>query len=320
MARRSRSPHATVFLVLCGATRAALGSIPQTTPPRAAAAPAAAGRCVVTDVDDTLKSSGGLMIAGIALGGVDRAFARGAYYPGVFQLQFELSLHGLPPGARAHPPAILTARAIELLAFLEIKPDSKLCKAFEAAAAGAGGAEAARGWRVGDVLYGSVQEWILQDRKAWRKVTNFESLADRRARAGRAPAGGYVFFGDNGYSERDEEAVAGISRTGLLAAAFIHAVSDDPNGCAPPPADRATAEGAPVVYFETYARAALKAAALGLLSADALLRVVDAAERDARADPTNLPSGGANAAVLRADAAEARAYAAGGGGGEGRGG
>lgn len=248
------------------------------------------------------------MLGGIALGGVDRSVSRGSYYPGVVQFQLELSLHGLAPTEPPHDLAILTARAIELLAFLEISPDSPICMKFRAAAHSCA-SPAARGWCVGDVLYGSVQEWICQDRKGWRKIQNFGILAERRRQAGREPAS-YILCADNGWSERDEEAVAGISESGQLGAAFIHVVSDDWS-TAPPqlPPDRATAQGAPVAYFLTYAGAALKAARLGLLDAAALLRVCAQAELEARADGENFPIGGLNAALLRADLAEARAFA-----------
>lgn len=47
---------------------------------------------VVSDIDDTLKSSGGVQIGGVALGGIDVQYARGEFYPGVFQFMWELSL------------------------------------------------------------------------------------------------------------------------------------------------------------------------------------------------------------------------------------
>lgn len=268
------------------------------------------GVCVVTDVDDTLKSSGGLMLGPIALGGVDTSFARGSYYPGAVQFQLELALHDLGPSQAPHDVAILTARAVELLAFLAIGPDSPICAKF-CAAARACGRPGAREWRVGDVLYGSVVEWIWQDRKGWRKIVNFGLLEQRRRAAGWSPEGGYVLCADNGWSERDEEAVAGISESGLLRAAFIHAVSDDWSAGPPAlPPDRPTAQGAPVAYFRTYAGAALKAARLGMLGADALVRVCERTELEAAADAANVPPGSLNAELIRADLAEARAFAA----------
>lgn len=37
---------------------------------------------VITDIDDCVKSSGGLKICGIALGGIDKQYNRGQFYPG----------------------------------------------------------------------------------------------------------------------------------------------------------------------------------------------------------------------------------------------
>ena len=38
---------------------------------------------VVSDVDDTLKSSGGVNVGGVSLGGIDVQYERGDFYPGV---------------------------------------------------------------------------------------------------------------------------------------------------------------------------------------------------------------------------------------------
>jgi len=105
---------------------------------------------VVSDIDDTLKSSGGVKIGGVALGGIDVQYARGQFYPGVFQFMWELSLYSVKlneryfdehldkkkvnslPMSKLTPPkvAVLTARAEEFKAALEIKEDSKLAVAF----------------------------------------------------------------------------------------------------------------------------------------------------------------------------------------------
>lgn len=92
---------------------------------------------VVSDIDDTLKSSGGVEVAGISLGGIDVQYKRGHFYPGVFQFMWELSLHSVTINQRYYtdhlnewgggndgssdlqisPPkvAVLTARAGELV-------------------------------------------------------------------------------------------------------------------------------------------------------------------------------------------------------------
>jgi hypothetical protein len=125
-------------------------------------------------VDDTLKSSGGVNVAGVALGGIDVQYERGEFYPGVAEFMLELSRHGLSDDDALSPAklAILTARAEEFKAALEIKEGSKLAVALRTAGETAG----IRGWGIGPVLYGSVAEWIIQDRKGLRKFTNFERL------------------------------------------------------------------------------------------------------------------------------------------------
>ena len=163
---------------------------------------------VISDVDDTLKSSGGVNVAGVALGGIDVQYPRGELYPGVAEFYLGLSMHGLPEEDSMYPPkiAVLTARAEEFKAALEIKDQSKLAVALRTVGEQAG----IKGWGIGPVLYGSVAgtvvmnlckkcifrmfsqhfnncnfyfslslhiiEWIIQDRKGLRKFTNFERL------------------------------------------------------------------------------------------------------------------------------------------------
>ena len=138
---------------------------------------------VVTDVDDTLKSSGGVKIGDIALGGIDVQYARGEFYPGVFQFMLELSLSSFAntltqrKGGKHKkgwlfnnendkqnysvvPPkvAVLTARAEEFKVALELKEDSKLAKQFRKTGEISGYDD----WGLGPVLYGSVVEWVIQ--------------------------------------------------------------------------------------------------------------------------------------------------------------
>ena len=76
----------------------------------------AMGTQVITDIDDTIKSSGGVAIplgdeAQIYLGGVDTSYARNAFYPGVFQFGLELASHTAKPRDPPNKMAVLTARA-----------------------------------------------------------------------------------------------------------------------------------------------------------------------------------------------------------------
>ncbi len=120
---------------------------------------------VISDVDDTLKSSGGVKIGDIALGGIDVQYERGDLYPGVFQFMLELSSHNLSvpnqnDDGKLNPPkvAILTARAEEFKLALELKDDSKLAIAFRKVGEKMG----FDNWGLGPVLYGSVAEWVIQ--------------------------------------------------------------------------------------------------------------------------------------------------------------
>ena len=114
---------------------------------------------VISDVDDTLKSSGGLKIGDVALGGIDVQYDRGDFYPGVFQFMLEVSRS---TGDDLSPPkvAILTARAEEFKIALELKDDSKLAVAFRKTGESVG----IQNWGLGPVLYGSVAEWVIQSK------------------------------------------------------------------------------------------------------------------------------------------------------------
>lgn len=78
------------------------------------------------------------------------------------------------------PPkvAVLTARAEEFKAALEIKDESKLAQAFRKTGESST-INPTKEWGVGPVLYGSVSEWIIQYRKGLRKFNNFERLLEQ---------------------------------------------------------------------------------------------------------------------------------------------
>jgi len=254
---------------------------------------------VVTDIDDTIKSSGGVNIGGIALGGVDISYERNSFYPGVFQFGLELASHTAKPRDPPNKMAVLTARAEEFKWALEIKQSSKLCTRYRQAGEAAG----LEGWGVGEVLYGSVLEWVCQERKGWRKFENFKIL--RKGLLALKPRTKYVFLGDNGKSEKDFEAATRIvdAFPKELQAVFLHAVSGDTQP-APLPED-SEYRGVPVMHYRTYATAAVKAFDRRLLDADAARRVVEAVEADMALDPINLAPGSANAVLLQEEIDEA---------------
>lgn len=258
---------------------------------------------VVSDIDDTLKSSGGVQVAGVYLGGIDVQYERGDFYPGVFQFMWELSLYSVAINQRHYddhfydknsayslqlsPPkvAVLTARAEEFKAALEIKDESKLAKALRRTAE-LSEVNPTTEWGIGPVLYGSVSEWIIQDRKGLRKFNNFERLLEQD------PTGQilqYVYVGDTG--ELDQEAGETMLREypEVVKAVFLHVVSSEPpaaypsSGIAIPPPK--LINGRPLVFFRTYVGAAARATQLGLMEEDGLMRVVEDAERSLKDVP-----------------------------------
>jgi hypothetical protein len=236
---------------------------------------------VLSDVDDTLKSSGGVNVAGVTLGGIDVQYERGDIYPGVAQFMLEVSMGGSAASTRVNgklqkcPPkvAILTARAEEFKAALELKQDSKIAIALRTAAQASG----VENWGLGPVLYGSVAEWIIQNKKGLRKFTNFERLLEQD------PTGTilqYVYVGDTG--ELDQEAGETMLREypEVVKAIFLHKVSDTiPTSSGnpiivPPPR---LINGRPIIFFRTYVGAATAALQLGLMDIEGVQRVINSA-------------------------------------------
>lgn len=226
---------------------------------------------VISDVDDTLKSSGGVNVAGVALGGIDVQYERGDFYPGVAEFMLELSRHRSDGSVTNTPPkiAILTARAEEFKVALELKETSKLAVAFRSAGERLGIKE----WGLGPVLYGSVAEWIVQEKKGLRKFNNFERLIQQDATGSIFQ---YIYVGDTG--ELDQEAGETMLREypEVVRAVFLHVVSDEPNPSVPPPK---LINGRPIIFFRTYVGAAARATQLQLMNKSSLKRVIKAAKQ-----------------------------------------
>ena len=236
---------------------------------------------VISDVDDTIKSSGGVNVAGVALGGIDVQYKRGEIYPGVteFYLQLSLGLGGMAVIDRRPPAkvAILTARAEEFKAALQFKDSHPVAVAFRKTGEGAG----VTNWGLGPTLYGSVAEWIVQDRKGLRKFSNFERLLEQD------PTGRifqYIYVGDTG--ELDQEAGETMLREypQLVKAVFLHVVSDTPGPVdfIPPPK---LINGRPIIFFRTYVGAAIAAVQLDFISVQGLERVIQAAKEQLQGVP-----------------------------------
>jgi hypothetical protein len=291
---------------------------------------------VVCDVDDTIKSSGGIHLAGIALGGIDIQYSRGVIYPGVAEFLLQLSLgnnnnhrnnHNYTnenSGSRKNSNfkdgnitiiplpakvAIVTARAEELKVALEINDNSPISLKLQHAANQYFGGSTSMNmnndnnkhnnnvvvdWGIGPVLYGSIVEWIIQDRKGLRKFTNFEQLIQQDY--SQSFIRRYIYVGDTG--EYDEEAGETMLREypDFVHAVFLHVVSNHPqqqhrqqqrqsNGSIvdddddyeipiPPPR---LINGRPMIYFRTYVGAAVAALQLNLITKDGLKIVANAA-------------------------------------------
>lgn len=233
---------------------------------------------VVSDVDDTLKSSGGVNVGGVALGGIDVQYERGEVYPGVAQFYLELSLgrRQQSSSSSSSPPtppkvAVLTARAEEFKGALKLKETSAVAVALREAAEASG----ISNWGLGPVLYGSVAEWIIQNKKGLRKFSNFERLLEQD------PTGTilqYVYVGDTG--ELDQEAGETMLREypEVVKAVFLHVVSGDKDGPDFFPPSRLI-NGRPVIFFRTYVGAATAAMQLGFFGVDGLERVINAARK-----------------------------------------
>lgn len=226
---------------------------------------------VITDIDDTVKSSGGIKLLGVPIGGIDTHYKRGDFYPGAFQFAFEIASH---KSATPNKVAVLTARAKEFKFALALKPNDKLCSRY----ASTGLSNGITDWGIGDVYYGSVAEWIFQERKGKRKFSNFQILL--KDDDARGSPNQYVFIGDTG--ERDEEASERILERypERMKAVFMHTVTSSTDRSSfTLPNDRKL-NGVPIFYFRTYVGAAAKAFKAGLISAGSLSRVIDQSTKD----------------------------------------
>lgn len=233
---------------------------------------------IVTDLDDTVKSSGGVRLFGIPLGGIDTQYKRGTFYPGVFQFIFELSTSRVASAKdeAVNKVSVLTARAKEFKAALQLKPNDKTCTSFR----NTGKRHGFDDWGIGNVYYGSVREWVFNHLKGIRKLENFGIMLQDDSKLISNDQCDYYFVGDTG--EKDEEAGERISATypSKLKGIFLHAVTSTP--------DRSTFElpkdrihnGVPIFYFRTYVGAAAKAFQHNLIDETSLLRVINQAKAD----------------------------------------
>jgi hypothetical protein len=244
---------------------------------------------VIIDIDDTVKSSGGLTVGGIPIGGIDTQFQRGSLYPGVFRFILGLSRYkfeeienqnsaaeegegedsyassSTSSSSSSRTPleplkvAVLTARAQEFKFALQIKESDPIAQKF----ANTGKQYGYNNWGIGHVMYGSVKEWIIHDHKGWRKFENFKLL--RLLYPDGMEPNSYVFIGDTG--ELDKECgmrmLTDKHTRHIVKAIFLHVVSYDDNPIIP---SDLFINGKPIVHFRTYVGAALKAVEYELMT------------------------------------------------------
>jgi len=226
---------------------------------------------VMTDIDDTVKSSGGLKVGGVYLGGVDTQYRRGDFYPGVFQFQLELATRSQSVSDPLKV-AVLTARAKEFKWAIALKPTDKVVRAFE----NCGLREGYEEWGIGPVLYGGVREWLLQHLKGIRKFDNFKILQNEQSTYPFPIQ--YVFVGDTGEMDQFAGEKMLQSFPDKMQALFLHVVSES-YYLIEMPEDKFI-NGIPVLFFRTYVGAATKAYKNGLISRAGLQRVVAQAAED----------------------------------------
>mmetsp|Transcript_6404 Transcript_6404/g.9837 ORF Transcript_6404/g.9837 Transcript_6404/m.9837 type:complete len:268 (-) Transcript_6404:12-815(-) len=198
---------------------------------------------VMTDIDDTVKSSGGKEIAGVYLGGIDKRYPRGTFYPAVFQFGLELSRNGLKDTETPFRIAVLTARAEELKIFLEITETSPIARGYKSAAVKSG-----IEWGVGRILYGSLREWIFQEEMANRKFDNFLKLKEEIRGE---DVGGYIFIGDTGLYDRNAAERMCMESGSDMLAIFLHDVGTKKESDSTIPQSDYICNGVPILHFKT---------------------------------------------------------------------
>ncbi|KFG29172.1 hypothetical protein TGP89_250790 [Toxoplasma gondii p89] len=226
---------------------------------------------VLVDIDDTIRSSGGVTFLSVSLGGIDTQYERGTFYPGCFQFLFELSCHGLRPSQRPLSLGVLTARIPQV----PITADSVLNQKLRETALRRG----IRGWGIdckNKVLYSTLNEWIFPSEKGKRKFENLLLLHSKLSTT--HPNIKYVWIGDTGEMDRHAGEMMARQMPHTLKAVFLHYVGDYGRNSKMP--QDYFVNGVPTVFFRTYIRAARRAVDLGLLDKKGLARTMVQAVAD----------------------------------------
>ncbi|KAJ8901102.1 hypothetical protein NDN08_004962 [Rhodosorus marinus] len=234
---------------------------------------------VITDIDDTVKSSGGLRVAGQYLGGIDSQYKRGDCYPGVFQFALEMATSGLPEDVEPLPMAVLTARARELKFALALEEHHPICRKYRYCGMERGFDD----WGIGPVLYGSVKEWVFQSKKGVRKFRNFQLLHNYNASncgVGMGCQTKYIYVGDTGELDLHAGKLMLQKYPSEMKAVFLHVVYNERDDPALKNYEDTHVKNVPVLFFRTYVGAARKAVEHGIISEAAMRRVAAKALKD----------------------------------------
>ncbi|PHJ23820.1 hypothetical protein CSUI_002328 [Cystoisospora suis] len=223
---------------------------------------------VLVDIDDTIRSSGGVTFLSVSLGGIDTQYERGSFYPGCFQFLLDLSTHGLRKDQKPLTLGVLTARIPQV----PITADSILNRKLQETALRRG----IRGWGIdcqNKVLYSTLNEWIFPSEKGKRKFENLLLLHAKLART--HPNIKYVWIGDTGEMDRHAGELMARQMPDKIKAIFLHYVGDHGGrGSAKQLPEDYYVNGVPIVFFRTYIRAARRSVDLGLLERKGLARTM----------------------------------------------
>jgi len=236
------------------------------------------GALVIMDVDDTITCSGGFFGGDKVCSGT----SMGHMYPGV--AEFALAV-ARGPANSVQPSLVVpsSARPDELSAFVAMKPDSPVGKAFAAAGARQGISD--WGLDCDNAMYGSIfdlrdvadaigkfdTDCTRFDKFGSRKYHNWQGISGMGAKLG-------VFIGDNGQGDAVaaqmmlKRSESMTDSQGALRAAFIHDVmlKCTSRECQ----DTWAMYG--IYLFSRYADAAMKALSLGIISREGCLAVCEA--------------------------------------------
>ncbi|EAN31282.2 hypothetical protein TpMuguga_03g00537 [Theileria parva strain Muguga] len=219
---------------------------------------------VIIDIDDTVKSSGGIKLFNVPLGGVDTQYGRGELYPGCFQFILELSMHKMGKNRKPLLLSVLTTRIPQV----PITVDSALNRRLMHVAEKRG----VLNWGIdcdNKILYSTLKEWFFNESRGEKKFVNFRKLL--RFVANENSDARFIWIGDTG--DRDLEAGEMMIKyfSHKIKAVLMHHVSSKGSDTMP---NDYYLKSVPVLFFKTYVGAAKKAVEHGLISHNALSRVL----------------------------------------------